>query len=108
LRAIDAVKKRVQRGRRLVPFATDAVADARPARERFRAEQREALRQAADELLSSRQQTIVQMSIEGYSVQEIAEQLRTSPERVSDEKYKAIRKLRARLNPDPRKPLRET
>src|SRR5438445_1006130 len=30
LRAIDAVKKRVQRGRRFVPFATDAVADSRP------------------------------------------------------------------------------
>ena len=35
------------------------------------------------------------MSAEGYAVQEIADRLAIGPERVSDEKYKAIRKLRA-------------
>ena len=32
--------------------------------------------------------------MEGHSVQEMADALRMPPERVSDEKYKAIRKLR--------------
>jgi len=39
----------------------------------------------------------MQLSFEGWSVHEIAAELRTPPERVSDEKYKAIRKLRGRL-----------
>ena len=37
------------------------------------------------------------MSFEGWSVQEMAEELRLPAERVSDEKYKAIRKLREHL-----------
>src|SRR5262245_61799001 len=107
LRAIDAVKKRVQRGRRFIPLASDAVTDDQSAVERVRADLRDARWQAADELLSVRQQTIVRQTIEGYGVQDIAMELRMSPERVSDEKYKAIRKLRARLNPDCDKSLRE-
>ena len=39
----------------------------------------------------------MQLSFDGWSVQEIADELKASPERVSDEKYKAIRKLRGRL-----------
>jgi RNA polymerase sigma factor (sigma-70 family) len=96
LRAIDAVKKRVQRGRKWVAYP-DQVADDRTDPDKVRAEQREELRQAADELLSERQRLILQRSIEGYSVQEIAEELGVGPERVSDDKYKAIRKLRAHL-----------
>ena len=38
------------------------------------------------------------MSLDGWSVQEIAAELGSPPERVSDEKYKAIRKLRHRLS----------
>jgi DNA-directed RNA polymerase specialized sigma24 family protein len=34
------------------------------------------------------------LSFEGWSVHDIAHELRVPPERVSDEKYKAIRKLR--------------
>ena len=49
-------------------------------------------------MLSERQQRIVRLSFEGWSVHEIAAELRTPPERVSDEKYKAIRKLRDRLS----------
>ena len=55
--------------------------------------------QAAEELLSPRQQQILRLSFEGGSVQEIAEELHLAPERVSDEKYKAIRKLREHLCP---------
>src|SRR5262249_47603959 len=96
LRAIDAVKKRTQRARRC-SHSIDGVADPsdRPARER--AEEREQVRQAAEELLTLRQQRILQMSFEGWSVQEIAAELNLPAERVSDEKYKAVRKLRAHL-----------
>src|SRR5438094_162707 len=52
---------------------------------------------AAAELLSQRQQRILRLSFEGWSVHEISDELNLPPERVSDEKYKAIRKLRARL-----------
>jgi RNA polymerase sigma factor (sigma-70 family) len=97
LRAIDAVKKRVQRGRKWAAYPEDAVADHRPTRERLQSEDREELRKAADELLSERQRQILQWSAEGWSVQEIADKLHVGPERVSDDKYKAIRKLRAHL-----------
>ena len=50
-------------------------------------------------MLSPRQQRIVRMSFEGWSVHDIASELRLPPERVSDEKYKAIRKLRATFLP---------
>jgi RNA polymerase sigma factor (sigma-70 family) len=97
LRAIDAVKKRVQRGRKFTVISADAVADHRPAAEQTRTEVREELRRAADDLLSPRQQQILTLSAEGWGVQEIADRLAIGPERVSDEKYKAIRKLRDHL-----------
>jgi RNA polymerase sigma factor (sigma-70 family) len=98
LRAIDAVKKRVQRSRRLSAVPEESVADNRPAAEAERAEVREELRLAADELLSGRQRAILQLSAEGWGVNEIADKLAIGPERVSDEKYKAIRKLRTHLH----------
>ena len=61
------------------------------------AEKRELVSAAANELLSERQQQVLQMSFEGWSVQEMAEKLQLSADRVSDEKYKAIRKLREHL-----------
>jgi RNA polymerase sigma factor (sigma-70 family) len=97
LRAIDAVKKRVQRGRKYSPYPEELVADNRPARERLRDEEREELTKAAGEVLSERQRQILQWSAEGWTAQEIAGKLVVGPERVSDEKYKAIRKLRAHL-----------
>jgi RNA polymerase sigma factor (sigma-70 family) len=96
VRAIDAVKKRTQRARKHSP-AVEAVADRREARERRLGEDREALRQAAEELLSPRQQRILQLSLEGWLAHEVADELAMPVERVSDEKYKAICKLRARL-----------
>jgi RNA polymerase sigma factor (sigma-70 family) len=97
LRAIDAVKKRTQRALKRSCNLSGVVEDRRDGRERDRADEREAVRQAARELLSKRQQRILQLSLEGWSVQDIAEELQLPAERVSDEKYKAIRKLRAYL-----------
>jgi RNA polymerase sigma factor (sigma-70 family) len=99
LRAIDAVKKRTQRQRRWAAGAPDAVPDRRDGVERRRAEDREAINRAAAEVLTARQQRILQMSFEGWSVQDLAAELQLPPERVSDEKYKAIRKLREHLRP---------
>jgi RNA polymerase sigma factor (sigma-70 family) len=97
LRAIDAVKKRVQRGRKYAAYPEESVADRRTAAETMRIEVREEIDRAADEVLSERQRDIIRLSTEGYGVQEIADHLAIGPERVSDEKYKAIRKLRAHL-----------
>lgn len=96
LRAIDAVKKRTQRARRLAQ-ADESVADDRNGNERRLAEEREEVRQAASSLLSTRQQRILQLSFEGWAAHEIASEMDMPVERVSDEKYKAVRKLRAHL-----------
>jgi RNA polymerase sigma factor (sigma-70 family) len=95
LRAIDAVKKRTQRALRRSTGLNDVVADDRDHQERCVADERDAVRRAAAEFLSPRQQRILQLSFDGWSVQEIADKMQLPAERVSDEKYKAIRKLRA-------------
>jgi RNA polymerase sigma factor (sigma-70 family) len=97
LRAIDTVKKRTQRRRKWSSCMEDAVADRRNGHEQKLADDREIVRQVAEELLSPRQRRILQMSFEGWSVQDIATDLQLPAERVSDEKYKAIRKLREHL-----------
>jgi RNA polymerase sigma factor (sigma-70 family) len=97
LRAIDTVKKRTQRSKRWAPEPAEGVADRRDLHRRDVADEREAVARAAAELLTERQQRIMQLSFEGWNVHEIAGELRTPPERISDEKYKAIRKLRGRL-----------
>jgi len=94
LRAIDAVKKRSQRdGKRSRPLI-GPVPDPRDVNERSHQDDRAAVAQAAEDLLSPRQQQILQMSFEGWSVHDLARELQLPAERVSDEKYKAIRKLR--------------
>jgi len=95
VRAIDTVKKRAQRSRKTVRLAAEPV-DPRPDRgEEVEAIQR--LLQASADCLSRRQQDIVRLSLSGYTVQEIASQLTLPPPRVSDEKYKAIGRLRAAM-----------
>jgi RNA polymerase sigma factor (sigma-70 family) len=97
LRAIDAVKKKTQRGRRWVHGFTDDLADRHENQERDLADMRMAVRQASKEL-SDRQQRIIDLSFDGWSVAEIGAKLEMPVERVSDEKYKAIRKLRVALS----------
>lgn len=94
LRAIDAVKKRTQRDAKRTTNLVSIVSDSRDGDLRRRSVEREAVAQAADELLSDRQKQILKMSFEGWSVQDMADALSLPAERVSDEKYKAIRKLR--------------
>jgi RNA polymerase sigma factor (sigma-70 family) len=96
-RAIDAVKKRSQRARRWSGSPADGVPDRRDAHDRKLAEDRDVVCQIAEQVLSNRQQQILDLSFDGWSVQEIAAKLDLSTARVSDEKYKAIRKLREAL-----------
>ena len=96
LRAIDAVKKRTQRARKW-SGSLDGVADSRELNSRSVVDKRAAFREAAEEVMTPRQQRILQMSCEVWSVREMADELRVAPGRVSDEKYKAVCKLRAHL-----------
>ncbi len=96
LRAIDAVKKRTQRAHRTASIAGD-VADDRTPQQRDHDERNQTVRSIAAECLSPRQARIVDLSLDGWSVHEIAEHLQLSTARVSDEKYKAIQKLRSEL-----------
>ena len=97
LRAIDAVKKRTQRAHRYSAYVEETP-DRTHEPMTARNELREEINLASGSVLSSRQQRIVQLTCEGWTIPEIADELRTSAERVSDEKYKAIRKLRKELN----------
>jgi RNA polymerase sigma factor (sigma-70 family) len=98
IRAIDAVKKRYQRGRWQSAPLPELVADAREEQCRSRNDQRAEFEQAAQRVLSGRQQRILTLICDGHNVADIASELAMSPERVSDEKYKAIQKLRTYLN----------
>jgi len=97
LRAIDAVKKRTQRARKLSGLA-DEVADRRFAPEAARNELHEELEKVSHKVLSQRQKQILRLICDGWSIPEIAVELSTTVERVSDEKYKAIRKIRKELH----------
>jgi DNA-binding CsgD family transcriptional regulator len=94
LRAIDTVKKRAQRARRFADLTPDVAA--RPPAGVSR-DEREAVWQAAGAVLTDRQRRIVELTADGWATPDIATALNTTPERVSDEKYKAVRKLRAEL-----------
>ncbi|MFO0865085.1 MAG: sigma-70 family RNA polymerase sigma factor [Gemmataceae bacterium] len=97
VRAIDTVKKRVQRERRFRNVDDRPVSDSRIENERRLDEQRQLVEHASRQVLTGRQQQILQRTGEGFGIGEIAKELGTTPDRISDEKYKAIRKLRAYL-----------
>ena len=99
VRAIDTVKKRAQRAKQYSELAAD-VPDHRDDPDGQKADLREQVNRAAADVLSPRQQRIVELCAGGWNVPEIATALNTTPERVSDEKYKAIRKLRTHLGVD--------
>jgi DNA-directed RNA polymerase specialized sigma24 family protein len=61
-------------------------------------DQREEIDSVSQTCLTKRQQRILSLSGRGWSVREIAAKLDLPTARVSDEKYKAIRKLRKHLS----------
>jgi RNA polymerase sigma factor (sigma-70 family) len=97
LRAIDTVKKRTQRSKKLYSMPLEDLADRRSVYANDWNEERDTVRKAAEEVLSPRQLTILKLSSDGWPVNAIANEMGERVERVSDEKYKAIRKLRARV-----------
>ena len=92
LRAIDCVKKRVQRSKKTQAYPLTGVVDQHTS-DSVLADAEE-IRLAFDEALTSRQQRILQLWAEGHEVPDIATQLGTTAPRVSDDKYKAIKRLR--------------
>jgi RNA polymerase sigma factor (sigma-70 family) len=92
VRAIDAVKKRVQRARKFAGLTPD-LPDLRGRNESSIRDDRAAVAKAAAEVLGPRQRRILELTADGWAVPEIAAELGTTVERVSDEKYKAIKKL---------------
>jgi RNA polymerase sigma factor (sigma-70 family) len=98
VRAIDMVRKRVQRAKRFVALDEQTTAGPdRDAMHRERQELGELLENARAAVLTERQDRIVEMWTRGHTVPEIAETLQMPIVRVSDEKYKALRKLEKHL-----------
>jgi RNA polymerase sigma factor (sigma-70 family) len=98
VRAIDMVRKRVQRTKR--HLSLDGNATPGPdldQSQRNRRELGEILEAARQAVLTPRQDRIVELWTDGWSVPDIGELLKLSPARVSDEKYKALRKLERHL-----------
>jgi RNA polymerase sigma factor (sigma-70 family) len=91
MRAIDAVKKRTQRARKFAGLSPE-LADREPTNSVTK-DDREAVAKAAAKLLSQRQRQLMALTADGWTVPEIAAELKTTPERISDEKYKAVKKL---------------
>jgi RNA polymerase sigma factor (sigma-70 family) len=98
VRAIDMVRKRVQRTKRYQPlddqFTPGPDVDQK---NRNRQELGEILEAARQAVLTPRQDRIVELWTRGWSVPEIGEALKMPVARVSDEKYKALRKLEHHL-----------
>jgi hypothetical protein len=98
VRAIDMVRKRVQRTKRYQPLDASSVpATDLDQRHRDRLELGEILETARRAVLTARQDRIIELWMRGWSVPEIGEELRLAVTRVSDEKYKALRKLERQL-----------
>ena len=98
VRAIDMVRKRVQRARRLQPLDDQLTPGPDvDGRNRERQELGEILEAARRAVLSPRQDRIVELWTRGWTVPDISRTLGLAPARVSDEKYKALRKLERHL-----------
>ncbi len=97
VRAIDMVRKRVQRSRRFQPLEASGPITDVATRDRERLELGEILEAARRAVLSPRQDRIIELWMRGWSVPEIGTELSMTLARVSDEKYKALRKLEHHL-----------
>jgi hypothetical protein len=97
VRAIDMVRKRVQRSKKYQPLDGHVPAVDTDQRHRDRLELGEILEAARRAVLSRRQDRIIELWMRGWSVPDIGEELQLPLARVSDEKYKALRKLEQHL-----------
>ncbi len=98
VRAIDMVRKRVQRAKRYQPLdGYTTPATNLDQRQRDQLELGEILEAARHAVLTARQDRIIELWMRGWSVPEIGGELGMTGTRVSDEKYKALRKLENHL-----------
>jgi DNA-directed RNA polymerase specialized sigma24 family protein len=98
VRAIDMVRKRVQRTKRHQPIDDRTIVGTdHDERLRQRQELGEILEAARKAVLTDRQDRIVELWTRGWTVPDIAQRLEMPVARVSDEKYKALRKLERHL-----------
>jgi len=98
VRAIDMVRKRVQRSKRHQPLDDQYMPGPDfDRRHRNRQELGEILEAARLAVLTPRQDKIVELWTRGWTVPEIGESMSLPVARVSDEKYKALRKLERHL-----------
>jgi RNA polymerase sigma factor (sigma-70 family) len=98
VRAIDMVRKRVQRTKRHLSLdEQNAPSPDLDRRQRDRQELGEILEAARQAVLTPRQDRIVELWTRGWSVPEIGKSMNLPVARVSDEKYKALRKLERHL-----------
>ena len=98
VRAIDMVRKRVQRAKQHQPLDDQLTPGPDlDRRGRDRQELGEILEAARRAVLTPRQDRIVELWTRGWTVPEIGESMDLPVARVSDEKYKALRKLERHL-----------
>lgn len=98
-RAIDTVKKRAQREKTFQPIDAMEVADASVGSP-GQAEWRCALLEAIEQSLNPREAALIQATIQGETPAEIAQKWGVAPKTVSNEKSRAIQKLRDALGAD--------
>jgi DNA-directed RNA polymerase specialized sigma24 family protein len=99
-RAIDTVKKRVQRERTYQPIDAVEVASPAPGEDAL-ALWRSALQEVIDQSLTPREASLVYDTLMGKTPAEIAQQWGVAPKTVSNEKTRVIQKLRDALVTDP-------
>ncbi len=97
VRAIDMVRKRVQRAKKYQPLDVASPASDLDQRQRDQLELGEILEAARRAVLSKRQDRIIELWMRGWTVPDIGDELNLPLARVSDEKYKALRKLEQHL-----------
>jgi RNA polymerase sigma factor (sigma-70 family) len=98
-RAVDAVKKRAQRERTFQPLDTVA-ATAAASQDEPQSDWRSTLQEAIDHSLSPREAALIQATLQGETPAEIAAKWGIAPKTVSNEKTRAIQKLRDALTAD--------
>lgn len=92
-RAVDTVKKRAQRERSFQPLDTVA-AEVASKSDESQSDRRGALREAIHQSLSPREAALIYATLKGETPAEIASQWGVAPKTVSNEKTRAIQKLR--------------
>lgn len=95
-RAIDMIKKRAQRERSFAPLDEHADVAAREYDSEAQ-EWRNALDDAIDRKLDTREADLIRATLQGFSPSEIAERWGLAPKTVSNEKTRVFHKLRAAL-----------